>query len=145
MFQFNLTLLPSNSVHIISRTAVYCVNNLIILHIGHSVFRAMLWIRIRMFLGLPDQHPVPLLTRTDLDPASDPSIISKNSKKNLTLISILFYDFIWLFAVFRIRIRRIRMFLGLPDPLDRGTGPRIRMRIRIRTKMSRIHNTASEL
>jgi hypothetical protein len=40
------------------------------------------------------------------------------------------------------------MFLDLPDPhpdpLDRGTDPRIRIRIRIRirTKMSRIHNTA---
>jgi hypothetical protein len=34
------------------------------------------------------------------------------------------------------------MFLGLPDPLDRGTDPRIRIRIRILTKMSRIHSTA---
>jgi hypothetical protein len=36
------------------------------------------------------------------------------------------------------------MFLGLPDshpdPLDRGTDPEIR----IRTKMSRIHNTGHE-
>ncbi len=39
----------------------------------------------------------------------------------------------------RIRIRiRIRTFLGLPDPLVRGTDPRIR----IHTKMSRICNTA---
>jgi hypothetical protein len=29
-----------------------------------------------------------------------------------------------------------------PDPLVKGTDPRIRIRIRIRTKMSRIHNTA---
>jgi hypothetical protein len=42
----------------------------------------------------------------------------------------------WLPAVFRIQIRRILMFLGLPDPLVRGTDPRIR--IRIRTKMPRI-------
>ncbi len=46
----------------------------------------------------------------------------------------------------RIRIRRIRMFLGLPgphpNPLERGTDPRIRIRIWLRTKMSRIHNTA---
>jgi hypothetical protein len=35
------------------------------------------------------------------------------------------------------------MFLRLPDSLDRGsTDPRIRIRIRTRTKMSRIHNTA---
>jgi hypothetical protein len=37
------------------------------------------------------------------------------------------------------------MFLGLPDqyadPLDRGTDPRIR----IRTKISRIHNTGKKL
>jgi hypothetical protein len=35
------------------------------------------------------------------------------------------------------------MFLGLPDPhpLVKGTDPRIRVRIRIRTKMSRIPNT----
>ncbi len=41
---------------------------------------------------------------------------------------------------------RIRMFLGLLDPhpntLDRGTDPRIRIRIRIRTKMSQIHSIA---
>jgi hypothetical protein len=39
----------------------------------------------------------------------------------------------------RIPIRKIVTFLGLPDPgpLDRGTHPRIR----ILTKMSRIHNT----
>ncbi len=62
-----------------------------------------------------------------------------------TLISTvlwLLYDFLPVFRI-RIRIRRIRMFLSLPDlnpdPLDRGTDPRIR--IRIRTKMSRIHNT----
>ncbi len=44
--------------------------------------------------------------------------------------------------MFRIRIRRVHMFKGLPDPhpdpLDRGKNPRIR----IRTKMSLIHNTA---
>jgi hypothetical protein len=60
----------------------------------------------------------------------------------------LLYDFYH--AVFRIRIliriRRIRMFLDLPDPhpetLDKGTDERNRIRIRIRTKMSWIHNTA---
>ncbi len=44
----------------------------------------MLWIqigRIRMYLGLPDPHPDPLVTSTD--PAPDPSIIMKDSKKNL--------------------------------------------------------------
>jgi hypothetical protein len=59
----------------------------------------------------------------------------------------------------RIRIRRILNFFGLPDlqpdplvtstdlhpdPVDRGTDPRIRIRIRIRTRMARIHNTAYE-
>jgi hypothetical protein len=46
----------------------------------------------------------------------------------------------------RIRIIRIRMFLGLKDldPLVRGTDPDpvTEERIRIRTKMSRIRNTA---
>jgi hypothetical protein len=41
----------------------------------------------------------------------------------------------------RIRICRIRMFLSFPDPLDRGTDSRIR----IRTKMSRIHITARQI
>ncbi len=47
-----------------------------------------------------------------------------------------------------IRIRRIRMFLGIPDPhpdpFVRGTDPRIRIRTnmsRIPTNMSRISNT----
>jgi uncharacterized Zn-finger protein len=43
---------------------------------------------------------------------------------------------------------RIRIFLGLPDlyldSLIRGTDPRIRILIRIRTKVSRIHNTGTE-
>ncbi len=51
---------------------------------------------------------------------------AKILRKTLTLL----YDFL---PVFRIRIRRIRMFLGLPDPhpnpLDRGTDHRIRNRI----------------
>ncbi len=32
---------------------------------------------------------------------------------------------------------------NVPDPLDRGTDPRIGIRIQIRTKMSRIRNTAT--
>ncbi len=47
--------------------------------------------------------------------------------------------------VIRTRIRRFRMLLGLPyphpDPLDKGTNPRIR----IRTKMSLVHNTAKNV
>ncbi len=67
----------------------------------------------------------------------------------------LLYDFLSLkndvnVPVLRIRIRigRIRMFLGLPDayldPLIRGTDPRIRILIRIRIKVSRIHNTGTK-
>jgi hypothetical protein len=41
----------------------------------------VLRIRIRMFLGLPDPHPDPLVTSTD--PALDPQTSSKNSKKPL--------------------------------------------------------------
>jgi hypothetical protein len=37
------------------------------------------------------------------------------------------------------------MFLSHPDQLVRGTDPRIRIRIRICTKMSRIPNTASQI
>jgi hypothetical protein len=47
--------------------------------------------------------------------------------------------------VMKIQIRRLCMFLGLPephpDPLVRGTDPRIRIYIRISTKMSRIRTT----
>jgi hypothetical protein len=42
---------------------------------------AVLLIGIRMFLGLPDPHPPLFFTYPDLDP--DPSITSKESKKNL--------------------------------------------------------------
>ncbi len=84
---------------------------------------------------------------------------SKNSKKNPD-----FYCFVtslWLFifegrckcttVVFRIhiQIRRIRVFSGILDPhpdlLIRGTDQRIRIRIWIRTKMSRIPNTAGHI
>ncbi len=77
-----------------------------------------------------------------LDPAPDPSII----KQKKTLISSVLWLLNNFLPMFRIRIwsRRIRMFLGIPDPhpdpLVNGTAPRIR--IRIRTKMSRIPNTA---
>jgi hypothetical protein len=51
----------------------------------------------------------------------------------------------YLHSVLEIRIRWICIFLGLPDPhpdpLVRGTDPRIRIRIHIRTQMSRIPNT----
>jgi hypothetical protein len=61
-----------------------------------------------MSLGLPDPHPDPLVTSTDLAPDPDPS-----SKKNLDFYCLrLLYDFLPVF------------------------------RIRIRTEMSRIHNTA---
>jgi hypothetical protein len=38
--------------------------------------KAVFRIRIRMFLGLPDEHPEPLVTSTDPDPAPDPSLFS---------------------------------------------------------------------
>jgi hypothetical protein len=102
-----------------------------------EILLAVLWIRIRMFLGIPDPHP--LVTNTD--PAPDLSIIKQNSKKTLiSTVLRLIYGFL---LVYRIRIR---LFLYLLDPhtgpLDRGTVPRIWIRIRIRTKMSRIHNCA---
>jgi hypothetical protein len=46
--------------------------------------RPVLGIRIRMFSGLPDPHPDPLVT--SMDPAPDPAII-KQKKGRKTLIS----------------------------------------------------------
>ncbi len=105
--------------------------------------------RICMLLGLPDPHPDPLVTSTNrlrirLWPRILPSS-SKNSKKNLDFhCFVTSYDLLFLkndvsVPVFRIRIR---MFLGLPDPLVRAADPRIRICIWIRTKMSRIPSPA---
>ncbi len=50
---------------------------------------SVLRIWIRMFLGLPDSHPKPLVTSADpapdpaLDPAPDPSIIKQNMQEKL--------------------------------------------------------------
>ncbi len=93
-------------------------------------FFSVLWIwirRIRTFLGLPDPLPYPLVTsmvRLRILPSS-----SKNSKKNLDFYSTvlcLLYDSLPMF-----RIHRIRMFSWIH---------KTEVRIRIRTKMSRIHN-----
>ncbi len=74
--------------------------------------------RIRKFLGLPDPHPDPLATSphpdplvTSTDPAPDQAKIARNT--------LIFYCFVTLkndvnVPVFRIRILRIRKFLGLP-------------------------------
>jgi hypothetical protein len=57
--------------------------------------QAVLWIRIHMFLGLPD--PDPLVRGMDPDP--DPSTSCKNSKKNLD-----FYYFVTLFDFLSLKI-----------------------------------------
>ncbi len=85
-----------------------------------------------------DPHSDPLIKSTDPDP--DPSIIKKNSKKIIDFYcSVTFYQS----SGSLIRVRMICMLLGLPDPhpdpLDRGTDPRIRI------KISQIHNTAFQL
>ncbi len=58
----------------------------------------------------------------------------------------LIYNFLSLKNDVNVPVFRIRMFLGLPDPqpdtLVRGMDPMIQIRIRIRTKMSRIRNNA---
>jgi hypothetical protein len=84
-------------------------------------------IRIRKFLDLPD-----------------PSIISKNSKKNLDFYCFMTSVRLFIFeelckctSVPDPNPDQIRMFLGLPDTLVGGSDPRIR----IRTKMSRIRNS----
>jgi hypothetical protein len=45
------------------------------------MYSPVMWIRIRMFLDLPDPDPVIICTDPDLDPVLPSS--SKNSKKNL--------------------------------------------------------------
>jgi hypothetical protein len=50
--------------------------------------------RIRMFLGLPEPHPDPLVTSTD--PPPDPSIIKQNSKKNLDFYCCNFFMTVYL-------------------------------------------------
>ncbi len=83
---------------------------------------------IRMFFDLSDQHPDPLVTRTD--PARDRSIFHHKAKivrkTSISIVLWLLFDLLSLqndvnVLVFRIRIRK---FLGLPDPLVRGTDPR---------------------
>jgi hypothetical protein len=92
-----------------------------------AVLRIQFRIRSVMFLDLPDR------------------ILPSSSK---TSVLQLLYDFLSLkndvnVPVFRM-IRRYGMSLGLSDPYPdlfvRGTDPRIRNRIRIRTKMLRIRN-----
>jgi hypothetical protein len=46
-------------------------------------------------LGLPDPDPDPLVRGMDPDPASDPSIIMQNSKKNLdSFYFVTLFDFL---------------------------------------------------
>ncbi len=80
------------------------------------------WIRIRTFLDLPDPSP---------GPASWPQCCGSGSggsvrfgpPRSVTICT----DFLklFLYAVLRTQVRRIRMFLDLldPDPLVRGTDP----------------------
>jgi hypothetical protein len=95
--------------------------------------------RLRKFLGLPNRHPDPLVTSTD--PAPDPSIIKKNNDFSCFVTSLWVFIFEELHKFTSVPDPDA-VFLGLPDPLVRGTGPRIRIRIRIRTRMSRIRNNA---
>ncbi len=67
-------------------------------------FEAVLWVRI--FLGLPDPHPDPLVTSSDLAP--DLPSTSKNSKKNLD-----FYCF----------TTSLLLFNSVPDPDPSVFGP----------------------
>jgi hypothetical protein len=90
-----------------------------------------------MFLGLPDPHPDPL-TVSHKYGSGYGSGYGKSSKENLD-----FYCFVTILLLFLslkndvnvpiFRIHRIRMFLGLPvqhpDPLVRGTDPRIRISV----------------
>jgi hypothetical protein len=95
---------------------------------------------ILMFLGLPDPHPDPLVTSTHRIRIRLQILQAKIVRKTLN-----FYCFVASYDL--LPVFRIRMFLGLPDPdpLDRGTDPRIRISIRIHAKKSRIHNTVPRL
>ncbi len=80
-----------------------------------------------MFLGLPDQHTVPLVTGTDpaTDPAPNPSIIKQKSKRTLiSTVLLLLYD---------------------PLSLKNDVVPVFRIRIRICTKMSWIRKTGNNV
>ncbi len=99
--------------------------------------------RIRMFLGLQDPYPDPLVTSTD--PFRDSSITNK--KPWFLLFCNFFMTSFSLKNDVIVPVIRIRMFLGLPDPhpdpLARSKDPRVR--IRVHTKISRIPNTGWRL
>jgi hypothetical protein len=56
------------------------------------MWEAVLWIVIRMFLGLPDPDPPLFFTYPDLDP--DPSITSKKERKTLISTFLRLSDFL---------------------------------------------------
>ncbi len=98
-----------------------------------------------MFLGLPDPHPDPLVT--SMDPDLDPSIIKQKYLNKLWLI--LFCETsLWLFI-----LEERCKCTSVPDPyvfgppgsatgsFSHSTDKRKRIRIGIRTIMSRIRNT----
>jgi hypothetical protein len=77
-----------------------------------------------MFLGFSDPHPDPLATSTD--PASGSGSFHHQVKiVRKTLISTVFNFFMTLKNDVNVPEFRIRMLLGLPNPLVRGTFPRM--------------------
>ncbi len=106
-------------------------------------------IRIRMFLGLPDPHPDPLVTSTDPVPYS--SVTKKDSKKNLD-----FYCFVtslWL-SIFEEWCKCTSVpnphhpdpyVFGPPGSTFGSVSQRYGSEDRILTKVSRIPNTARNL
>ncbi len=122
-------------------------------YFSFGVLKKKIWANFQRIIELFTQKIVTKLSKIWVwDPGSgkhlfripDPGVkkASNPGSLNYTVLWLL-YDFL---PVFRIRLRRISMFLGLPDPhpdpLDRGTVPRIRIRP---TKMSRIHSTTYQL
>jgi hypothetical protein len=100
-----------------------------------------------IFLCIPDPHPDPLVTSKDpapepaMDPAPEPSVDPDPLAINLRLL----HDFLPVFRI-RIQIRIHRIHLAIPDPhpdpLVREEFIRGSFMIRIRSKMSRIPNSA---
>ncbi len=66
----------------------------------HGLIRVKAVLRIRVFLGLPDPRPDPLVTSMGPDPDTDPSIIKQNYQEKPWFIPL--YDFFMTFYLRRI-------------------------------------------
>jgi hypothetical protein len=130
------TVIPGSRIRWIRRSCFTCARSLKNTNKKnkyYKYYKAVLGIRIRirnrirrahMFLGFSDPHPDPLATSTD--PASGSRFFHHQVKiVRKTLISTVFNFFMTLKNDVNVPEFRIRMLLGLPNPLVRGTFPRM--------------------